>query len=101
MFIIIPIFFMVACALWFWYCIARAGRGIAARIIFAILGLLLFILIQGVIPKIMSRQAFIQLLNTYGDPNVAVGIFITSAVIVFLVGLLLRRMLKKTPEKGT
>ena len=99
-FIIIPIGFIVACALWFGWCTASAGRGIAARIIFGIIGGVMFILIQGTIPMIFRDQVQ-QLFMEYPDANVIVGIFMITATIVLFMGLHLRSMIRKPTEEPT
>jgi len=99
-FIIIPIGFIIACALWFGWCVASSGRGVAARIIFGLIGGVLFVLIQGIIPKIFRDQV-LRLCMEYTDPYVIVGVFIITAIIIFFLGLILRSMIKKPTEGST
>jgi hypothetical protein len=99
-FIVIPISFIIGCALWFGWCAASAGRGVAARIIFGIIGGVLFVFIQGIIPMIFRDQVR-RLCMEYSDPSVIVGIFIITAIIIFLSGLILRSIIKKPIEEGT
>ena len=99
-FIIIPIGFIVACSLWFGWCTASAGRGVAARIIFGIIGGAMFILIQGIIPMIFRDQVR-QLCMEYSDPKVIVGIFMIAATIVLFMGLVLRTMIRMPTEGPT
>ncbi len=99
-FIIIPIGFIIACALWFGWCVASAGRGVAARVIFGLIGGVLFVLIQGIIPKVFRDQV-LRLCMEYSDPYVIVGIFIITAIIVFFLGFMLHLMIGKPPEGPT
>jgi len=93
-FVVIPIAFIIASVLWFGWCAASAGRGTAARIILGVMGGGVFILISGGLPMIF-REQMRQLCMQFPDPNVIVGVFILSAVIVFLLGLLLRSIIRK------
>ncbi|MBN2287114.1 MAG: hypothetical protein JXI43_11750 [Tissierellales bacterium] len=97
-FIIIPIGFIIVSVIWFGWCMASAGRGIAARIIFGIIGGGLFILIQGIIPMIFRNQVR-QLCMEFPDPYVIVGIFIIVTIIIFFLGLILRSIMMKEKEK--
>ena len=99
-FIVIPIGFIIASALWFGWCTANAGRGVAARIVFGIIGGVIFIFIQGIIPMIFRDQVR-RLCMEYPDPNVIVGVFIISAIIVFFLGLILRSMIMKSVVEPT
>lgn len=93
-FTIIPIGFIIASALWFGWCMASARRGVAIRIVFGIVGGGLFVLIQGLIPKIFHEQVH-RLLMEYDDPEVIVGVYIVTAVVVLFLGLVLRSLMRK------
>ncbi len=99
-FTIIPIGFIIASALWFGWCMASAGRGVAARVVLGMIGGILFVFIQGIIPMIFRDQVR-ELCMEYPDPNVIVGIFIIAGIIVFFLGLILRSMMRKPAEEPT
>jgi hypothetical protein len=102
-----PVFIVVliACAGWFFAVTAMAGRGIGARIGFAILGVVEFAIVSEVLTQILKNQDFFRRALRAGPDigPIVTYIVLPSVVVVFLSGLWLKKVLSRPPsqeEKG-
>ncbi len=97
-----PIFIIIfiACAAWFFSVAAMARKGIGARIGLAIMGVVEFVIVTAVLERMVKNQEFFREALRSGPDIGPIMIYIVlpSVVVVFLSGLLLKRVLSCPDE---
>ncbi len=97
-----PIFILtiIGCAGWFFAMAAMAGKGIGARVGYAILGAAEFMVIAGVLEQAVKNQRFFRKALGSGPDMVPILLYIVlpAVVVVFLSGLWLRRILGRSAQ---
>ena len=98
-----PVFIVVliACAVWFFAATAMAGRGMGARIGFAVLGVVEFAIVSEVLSQILKNQDFFRRALRSGPDigPIVTYIVLPSVVVVFLSGLWLKSALSRPSEQ--
>jgi len=97
-----PVFIivLVACAGWFFAVTAMAGRGIGARIGYAVLGVVEFAIVSEVLTQILKHQDFFRRALRSGPDigPIVMYIVLPSVLVVFLSGLWLKKALIRPPQ---
>jgi hypothetical protein len=92
-----PVFiiFVIASAVWFFAVAAMARKGVGAQLAFAFLGIVVFLVLTVVLGQVMESQDFFRRAIRSGPDIGPITKFIVlpSAILVFLFGLLLKRIL--------
>ena len=94
-----PVFIasLLGSAVWFFAVTAMARRGVGAQVGFAVLGVVEFLVVSVVLGQVMKNQDFFrQALRSGPDIGpITTYIVLPTAIIVFLSGLWLRKILQR------
>jgi uncharacterized membrane protein YedE/YeeE len=88
---------LIGCAVWFFSVATMAGRGTGVRIVLTVLGIVEFVLVAAVFEAAVRNQHFFrQALRSGPDIGpIMTYIMLPTAVVVFLTGLVLRKVLRR------
>lgn len=97
-----PVFviFVIGSAVWFFAVAAMARKSVGAQIGFAILGVVVFLVVSIVLGQVMESQDFFrQALRSGPDIGpITKYIVLPSAILVFLFGLWLKKILSRSDK---